>query len=73
MLVTVLANKENLISITSKSNIVAILIDLALLASLYTKKLNILRNLLLIKALIVLLKLCVKIRVSSKKRSSISC
>ena len=73
MLVTVLANKEDLICITSRSNIVAILINLAFLASLCTKKLNVLEKLLLVKALVVLLRLCVKIRVSSKRRSSISC
>jgi hypothetical protein len=73
VLVAVLANKVKLSCVTSRSNIVAILINLALIASLRIRRLNKLRNLLLVKALVVLLKLCVKIRVSSKRRSSISC
>jgi hypothetical protein len=73
MLVVVLANKVKLSYVTLRSNTVAVLINLALITSLRTRRLNKLRNLLLVKALVVLLKLCVKIRVSSKRRSSISC
>jgi hypothetical protein len=73
VLVAVLANKVKLSYITPRSNIVAVLINLALITSLRIRRLNKLRNLLLVKALVVLLKLCVKIRVSSKRRSSISC
>ena len=73
MLVVVLINKVKLSCVTLRSNTVAVLIHLALVASLRIRRLNKLRNPLLVKALVVLLKLCVKIRVSSKRRSSISC
>jgi hypothetical protein len=50
VLVAVLVNKVKLSCVTPKSNIVAILINLALITSLRIRKLNKLRNLLLVKA-----------------------
>ena len=72
MLVTVTANKVKLMRVTSRNNTVAVLINLALFATLCIRRLNILRKLLLVKALVIFLRLCVKIRVSSKRKSSIS-
>ena len=67
MLVIVTANKEDLMRVTPKNNIVPVLINLALLSSLCTRRFYVLRKLLLVKAIIILLKLFVKIRVSSKR------
>ena len=67
MLVTVLADKENLMRVTPRNNTVPVLINLALLSSLCTRRFYVLRKPLLVKAIIILLRLFVKIRVSSKR------
>ena len=67
MLVIVTANKEDLMRVTPRNNTVPVLINLALLSSLCTRRFYILKKLLLVKAIIILLRLFVKIRVSSKK------